>query len=130
MRIPLILLAFILCGFGDYDPGGDTQSYIIEALQSWKRPMRPIERQCDSSCNAKLSGNYCIQRDGSFGVHASHWSAPDNRLIPPQYNAIRLAVPACFRRLADSRRAWDTFNFTFISARDVIAACPQLPVCR
>jgi len=134
MRVPLILIAFVLCGFGGYDPGGDVQSYIDEARRSWARPIRAIERQCDSACNVKLSGNFCIQRDGVFGVHASRWAANDsrvnNRLVPPQYNAVRLAVPTCFRRLADRRRAWDTFSFTFIPARDVISACPQLPVCR
>jgi hypothetical protein len=129
-KVIFIIPCLFLCGFGDYDSGGDVQSYINETNQSRYQPMQAIPRQCDSACLTRLSGNYCIQRDGSFGVHATILSTTDRRIVPPQYNDVRSFVPVCFRRLADRYDAWKTLNYTYISARQVIAACPQLKVCR
>jgi len=111
-----------------YDRGGVSSDYINEMAGSFGRQIRPIERECDSACVVKLAGNYCVQRDGSFGVHASKYTATGQK-VPLHADQVRAAVPSCFRNLADSKGAWQSFRITRIPAREVLRACPRLKVC-
>lgn len=121
-------MAFALMGCNSVDPGGLVMQYRIEVAASKYEPTKPIAQTCNSACNLRLSGNYCVRKDGVFGVHASRWGF-DGPPVSPRDNQVRQHVPACFRNLADRYRAWDSLAYTNIPAGEVLAACPHLTAC-
>jgi len=125
----LFLLALTGCNaVPTVDHGGIVDDYLSTTNKSLSSAISPIEAVCESACNIKLSGNYCVQRHGVFGVHATKYIM-DGSIVPIYANAVRNSVPACFRNLADRKDAWRTFNMTNIPAWEVIQACPSITIC-
>jgi hypothetical protein len=122
-----------------HDPGGDLDEYLAFVRHSSQRhPVRfEIRGGCYSACAVKLGAkDVRISSNLTIGIHEARrvkcaGGSYDAGIRDEEGTALyRASIPACARRIFDSRRAFDSNKITSFTGREVLDACPQIKALR